>query len=234
MSLRAWNNTRIEWYLNRDWSDRIPGSPNIEEPMQARKLESRVILRAIAYDSVDANRQAKEGDEEAIRYTLSERMMEHMIYVFMAQNHPALDRHFKEWFLKDNVTGPVIEIERYEKMAKDGAPLAWAIAERGRWWIERVLDELDSRNFRLFVHKDHRAASLREARHQQEYDVKAIRDAGIRGRFATLKEETKWSDAEIKDRIMSDYGVGKSTYYAALKEGKEEDSGAEESGEGAA
>jgi hypothetical protein len=206
---REWNRTRLTWWLNSDHPDRWPGSSDPGQVIEARKLEGRVILRAASLDTVDAHYQAKRMREEgrAVEedYARSHKVLLYLTDVYMRYAHPHLDRTFKEFFLTEHNAGAVLEIERFERLAKEGAPLTGPLAEEGRMWMERVLDELERWNYRLWVRKDQRAANRLEAHHQDRTNERVVRDDWIRLKFDRYKEETKWTDAEIRRRLCEDF-----------------------------
>lgn len=189
--------------------DRSPGSSDPEQVIEARKLEGRVILRAAGLDTVDAHYQAKRLREEgrAVEedYARSHKVLLYLADVYMHHAYPHLDKTFKEFFLTEHNAGAIIELERFQRMAEAGAPLAGVLAEEGQWWVEKVLDELDLWNFRLWVRKDQRAATKREAYHQDRTNERVLRDGWIRQKFDRYKEETAWSDAEIRKRLCEDF-----------------------------
>lgn len=140
-------------------------------------------------------------------------MLEHIIYKLMPEQCPLYDSAVKEFIITEHVAGGKVEVERLRKKAAEGHEFSGVIVDFYDKWEKVVLDILDYWNFRLWVHKDHRAYSKRQdsiqsSDYQTSRVSNRINDQKLmKQKYDHLKEENPdWSDARIKDSIALAFG----------------------------
>lgn len=222
-NLRDDNRQRLTWWFDRDLPDLLPGSKNPEEPMEARKLESRALLKKAAETRVNARygleeEPGKPGSVPAREYADTHLYLLDLLFVWLPEHNDFYFRIARHTFASESAAGGgMVELERLERMGESNGTIR-SVAQLGRKVFNLLVDKTVEDGRRLFVAKDERARSRREAYHQDRSEAAALRDDDIRVTYERyFRTMPASSPAAIKRRIAKEFGCHIETVREALR-----------------
>lgn len=194
-SRREQNKAALKDFLDGPLADLQPGPPPQEEPYDnAAKGESRVILKGSQYRRIEPE-EGMAGENES--YTILDRAMVDD-NSWLARTYPVEHSALSEFaFTADH---GYLAIQRLEDRARAGDPLAGEPARYCLRGLERVLDYLDGRDYKLAV-KPIPEAKLRETQ-RSDARQEAVREC-YRKHFRQLVSESRAINATAEETDFS-------------------------------
>lgn len=244
MGLREHNASRLSWWLDADYPERIQGRMPPDTVLESRKLEGSVLLKKDALARIDDYYRLKHGLDENGRPMSNqarewyERRFETdniLLYLTdrylrdLADNVPRENRaRFRLMYramhaicLNESAAGGMVELERLEKIGKNNHTIRTA-TQFARAAIEEILDELQRRNFRLEVAEDKRSKDRYEAMVQD----RAVQQ-DLEGTYRQLAEERReltcggMGSTEATEEVAKRHDVAPSKVWRACKRVRE-------------
>lgn len=244
MSLRDHNASRLTWWLDAEYPERIQGRMPPETVLESRKLTGSVLLKKDAVSRIDDYYRLKHGMDEngrpmsnQAREWYERRVQTDDVLLYLTDRYlrdkadTAKDedraryllmyRAMRSVCLNEYTAGGYVELERLEKLGKNNHTIR-TVAGFARAAIEEILNELDRRNFRLEVSEDKRSKDRYEAMVQNR---KVQQD--LDGTYRQLAEERReltckgMGSTEATQEVAKRHDVAPSKVWRACKRVKE-------------
>lgn len=247
-NLRLHNLHRVEWWLNRQYPDRIAGRMPPDTVLESRKLEGNVLLKAGAFDRVDDYYMLKSG-RDPLGAPLSEREKDWLerrydtdvFLLYMTDQYlreraedeslgaararwQLMHRASREILLNQYEAGGYVYLERLERLGKNNHTIRTA-AGFARAVIDEILDECERRSFRLEVEEDKKSRDKYQAMVQ---DRPSVLDAHDSYRRLAAERDALCASAglgveEATQQVAKDRGVSERKVWRACRFVKEEE-----------
>lgn len=209
----------MKW-LDKDYPDTAPGSPDPDQPYDDNKKGSRVVAKSGAQKRIDSalggKRPDKKGrevvvDREIARsYSLLSRLFE-TVPAGISDAHRLAARFV---LLNVNTAGGMAELERIEDLGR-GDPAAKEVARLCRKVVRGVLDELDAMGYWLGWGTDadeaERQAAAADRRKKAAVLATSEGETGVQviAAYRELMLKTGGTVEEAEDATMEHFGCGR-------------------------
>ena len=236
--LREHNRSRLKWWVDADYPNRIQGRIDPETPMDKTKRGGSILLNARSQDRIDAFYKARrlkgQASDEQRRRALTDDYLLGLWLEWLPEQHPLRASAARQVLLSESTAGGMVELERLEKLVKDSADKKLMrkqnkhpvdlisvrqVCELARDAFEKVLEQTIADEFMLEVDEDIRAANRFEAHNQDRTEDARARDENVRERFAVLRGAYHSQPAAVR-QLAHEFKRDRETIRSALRRSK--------------
>lgn len=212
---RSHNLDQTRAWLDRHYPDSAPGSPDPDQAPDQNKKGSRVIAKAGAQKRIDSALGGKRPDAKGRMLTVDREIArsDALLTRLLVRDPEGPYRSVARFVLLNvNTAGGMVELERIEKIGRDGDAAASVIGRMCRKVIRDVLDELDRMGYWLGWGTDQQEAERQRAaadrRKRGGVLATAEGQTGVEAiaAYRDLMEKTGHSAEEAKELTAEHFG----------------------------